>query len=293
MSPASVAPGARLLGAHFSVAGGLHHAIEDARRHRAGAVQIFTRNNNRWAAKPLADEEIAAWREALERTPLATMVHDSYLINLASGDGALYRKSVDAFHAEAERCDALGIERLVFHPGSHLGAGESRGLKRVAAALDTVRDRLGHRRVRFVLENTAGQGTNLGWRFEHLAEIVARVEDPGGLGVCLDTCHLLAAGYDLRTPEGYAAVMDELDQTVGIERVVAFHLNDSKKDLGSRVDRHETIGKGFLGTMPFRLLLTDARFHGVPKVLETPKKDDGDRRNLALLRRLARLPRPA
>jgi deoxyribonuclease-4 len=275
------------------VAGGLHHALEDARRHRAGAVQIFTRNNNRWAAKPLADEEIAAWKEALVRTPVETLVHDSYLINLASADPALYRKSVDAFHAEAERCAALGIERLVFHPGAHLGEGESRGLRRVARALDTVRDRLGHRRVRFVLENTAGQGTNLGWRFEHLAEVFERVEDPAGLGVCLDTCHLLAAGHDLRTPEGYRAVFAEFDRVVGLRHVVAFHLNDSKRELGSRVDRHENIGKGYLGNVAFRMLLTDGRFHDVPKVLETPKKDDGDRRNLALLRRLARLPRPA
>jgi deoxyribonuclease-4 len=237
--------------------------------------------------KPLPVDAIHAWKAALRDSPMETMAHDSYLINLASPDPALHRKSRQSFLDEARRCAALGIPFLVFHPGAHMGRGETSGLDRIARALDWTDRRLGGAPVTLLLENTAGQGTNLGWRFEHLAHILERVRRPERVGVCIDTCHLLAAGYDFRTEPGYRSVFGELDRRVGIERVRAFHLNDSKGDLGCRVDRHENIGKGHVGSRAFRLLLQDPRFAGVPKVLETPKAGGMDRRNLALLRRLA------
>jgi deoxyribonuclease-4 len=276
------------LGAHMSIAGGLENAIHEAVAVQASALQIFSRNNTQWAMRPIDEGTAARWREALAAHPMPTLVHDSYLINLASPDDVLYRRSRQSFLEEAMRCVVLGIPALIFHPGSHLGSGESRGLGRIARALDWVDRRLGSAPVRLLLENTAGQGTNLGHRLEHLAWILERVKRPERLGVCIDTCHLLAAGYDFRTPAGYASVFGEIDRLLGPGTVRAFHLNDSRKDLGSRVDRHEHIGKGFVGRKAFRMLLTDPRFREVPMVLETPKRGDMDRRNLALLRRLAR-----
>ncbi len=276
----------------MSIAGGLHLAVERGAEHRATALQIFSRNSNQWAMKPIPDEAVARWREALAAHPMTVMVHDSYLINLASPEQALWEKSWRAFVDEALRCARLGIPFLVFHPGAHVGSGEAAGLDRIAAALDRTDAELGDAPVTLLLENTAGQGSSLGNRFEHLAGVFERVRRPERLGVCLDTCHLLAAGYDFRGPAGYARVTAELDRTVGLSRVRAFHLNDSKKGLGSRVDRHEHIGKGHVGTTAFRLIMTDPRFAGVPKVIETPKAGDMDRRNLALLRRFASMPRP-
>lgn len=278
-----------LLGAHMSISGGLHNAIFEAARLHCNALQIFSRNSNQWAMKPLTDEMVAAWSEAITAHPMVTMVHDSYLINLASPDPVLYDRSRKAFLEEALRCETLGIPFLVFHPGSHMGEGEARGLDRIARALDWVDRRLGAAKVTLLLENTAGQGTNLGFRFEHLAWIRDRVKNPERLGVCIDTCHLLAAGYDFRTDAGYAEVFSECEAVMGTRTVKAFHVNDSKRELGSRVDRHENIGKGHVGSRAFRLLMQDPRFQKVPKVLETPKADDMDRRNLALLRRLASL----
>ena len=278
-----------LLGAHMSIAGGLHRAVERGAEVRATALQVFTRNNTRWAMKPLAPDAVRDWKAALRAAPMEVMAHDSYLINLASPDPALYRKSRHSFLEEALRCATLGIPYLVFHPGAHMGRGETAGLDRIARALDWTDRRLGGAPVALLLENTAGQGTNLGWRFEHLARILARVKRPERLGVCIDTCHLLAAGYDFRSEAGYRSVFADLDRTVGLDHVRAFHLNDSKGDLGCRVDRHENIGKGFVGSRAFRLLLQDPRFARAPKVLETPKAEGMDRRNLALLRRLASL----
>lgn len=282
-----------LLGAHMSIAGGLHLAALRGADVRCTALQIFSRNSNQWAAKSLADEEIALWKETLASHPMATMVHDSYLINLASPDDALYEKSREAFLAEAHRCVALGIPRLVFHPGAHMGAGEEAGLDRVARALDWVDERLGGAPVTLLVENTAGQGSSLGHSLEHLEGLLERVRRPALLGFCIDTCHLLAAGYDFRDAEGYRAVFAEFDRRIGVEHIRAFHLNDSKKALGSRVDRHEHIGRGFVGNPAFARILHDPRFRRVPKVLETPKTDDMDRKNLALLRRLASLPPPS
>ena len=278
----------------MSISGGLQNAVYAGAELRATALQIFSRNSNQWAMKPLTAEAVRLWKDAQRSHPMTTMVHGSYLVNLASPDEGLYRRSRQAFLDEAFRCNALEIPYLVFHPGAHMGSGEDRGLARIARALDWVDRRLGSAPVTLLLENTAGQGTSLGCRFEHIARIRERLRNPERVQVCLDTCHLLAAGYDFRADAGYPRVMDEFDRLVGTSTVRAFHLNDSKKDLGSRVDRHEHIGKGYVGSRAFRLLLQDPRFTAVPMVLETPKSGDMDRRNLALLRRLAsmKLPEP-
>jgi deoxyribonuclease-4 len=277
------------LGAHWSIAGGLHCALEEAARYRAGAVQIFSKTSGQWAAKPLTPEAVQLFRDTQSRLgPFETAVHDSYLINLGSPDPELLEKSFRAFVHEIERCEALGIPRLVFHPGSHLGEGESACLKRIAASMKKALRSTRGFQTRLLIENTAGQGSNVGYRIEHLEELLVRVDD-ARVRVCIDTCHLLAAGYDYRTDQGYADVRGELERRVGLERIDWFHLNDSKKECGSRVDRHEHIGKGFVGAPAIARILRDPAFRKVPMVLETPKTSNGDRRNLALLRRLSRV----
>lgn len=278
------------LGAHWSIAGGLHLALEEAARYRAGAVQIFSKTSGQWAAKPLTPEAVRLFRETQARLgPFETAVHDSYLINLGSPDPALLEKSFRAFVNEIERCEALGIPRLVFHPGSHLGEGESACLKRIASSMKKALLATPGFTTRLLIENTAGQGTNVGYRIEHLEELLVRVDDANRVRVCIDTCHLLAAGYDYRTDQGFADVRGDLQQRVGLERIDWFHLNDSKKECGSRVDRHADIGKGFVGTAAIGRILRDPVFRNVPMVLETPKIDQGDRRNLSVLRRLSRI----
>ncbi|MFA5515918.1 MAG: deoxyribonuclease IV [Desulfuromonadales bacterium] len=284
----TIEPPALLIGAHMSIAGGLPLAFRRGEELGCAAMQVFTKNANRWQGKPLAEEEVGAFRLAWKSSPIGPVIaHDSYLINLAAPDEDVWRKSIAAFADEMHRCAALGIPYLVMHPGAHLGTGESVGLARIAAAFRRLFDE-GPAGVTVLLENTAGQGSYLGGRFEHLAQIMEQV--PGGhFGVCFDTCHALAAGYDLSTAEGYAAVMDEFDRRIGIPLLSAFHLNDAKKGLGSRVDRHEHIGRGAIGHAGFRALMRDERFRAVPKILETPKGDDTtwDRMNLATLRQLA------
>jgi len=240
-----------------------------------------------WRARPLSELEIAGFREGLKECRIQTTVsHDSYLINLGSHEPVTLQKSLDAFADEIERCEQLGIPFLVFHPGSHVGAGEAVGLQRIVDSLNAVLDRKPKYKTQVLLENTAGQGSNLGYRFEHLAEILAKTENPNRLGVCLDTCHLFASGYDLRTRSTYEATLREFDAIVGLSRVKAFHLNDSKKSLGSRVDRHENIGKGELGLEPFRFLLNDPRFACLPMLLETPGGNEAYRIDLSTLRSL-------
>ncbi len=276
------------LGAHMSIAGGLHLACERGRELGCDAIQIFVKNERQWAARPLADAEADRFKEARRACGIRTaFAHGTYLVNLASSDDALWRKSVDAFSGEIERCEKLGLAHLVIHPGSPGGAGEGAGIGIVAKALDEAHRRTRGYAVRVLLETTAGQGTTLGWRFEQLRAILDRVKEPERLGICLDTCHVFAAGYDLSAPEGYERTFDEFDRLLGLRNLRAFHLNDSKQGPGSRVDRHEHIGRGRIGRAAFRRLMRDPRFRDVPKVLETPKEGDMDAVNLRILRGMA------
>jgi deoxyribonuclease-4 len=272
----------------MSIAGGFPQAVARARSVEATALQVFVKSSNQWAARPFADGEIAAYRQASREAGLErhTLAHASYLINLASPDPVLWEKSVAAFDVELSRCEALGIPWLVVHPGSHVGSGVDAGMARVASALDRVGTRGGAFTAGVLLETTAGQGSTLGARFEELGEILRRVKGPLRVGICFDTCHALAAGYEIRSASAYDETMSALDRAVGLERVHGFHLNDSKGDLGCRRDRHEHIGRGKVGLEAFRLILADARFRDVPMVLETDKGDDlaEDRVNLAALR---------
>ena len=275
-----------LLGAHMSVAGGHALAIERATAFSMTACQIFTKNANQWNAKPIAPDAAESFRARVEASEIGFVVaHDSYLINLASPDEALWQRSIAAFGDELQRCDQLGVPWLVTHPGAHMGTGVDEGVGRVASALNRHFDELPDLNVTVLLETTAGQGTSLGRSFEELAMILALVEDQTRVGVCFDTCHVFAAGYDIRDAEVYATTMQAFEDSIGLERLRVFHLNDSKKGLGARVDRHAHVGEGELGTEAFRLLLNDQRFAGHPGILETPKGDDGeeDRRNLATL----------
>jgi deoxyribonuclease IV len=276
------------------VAGGLVRAAENGRAIGAEAIQIFTRNQRQWAARAVAPQEALAFRAAMAQSGIALVVaHGSYLINLASPDAAQRSRSMDAFAAELERCQALGVERLVFHPGAHLGTGEDAALSAIAASLDDVLGRGPGAGVRPLVEVTAGQGTSVGHRFEHLAEILSRARRGDRLGVCLDTCHLFAAGYDIATPRGYEASLRSFDRIVGLSRVGAVHLNDAKRGLGSRLDRHAAVGHGCLGLAAFRRILNDPRLAGVPMLVETPGPLARWKRELALLKRLRGLRRSA
>lgn len=280
-----------LFGAHMSIAGGCHNALLAAQAHGCESVQLFTKNANQWNAKALDEEAVRTFRKTLRQTRLRLpMAHDSYLINLASPDDLLYRRSIEAFIIEMERAERLGVRYLVTHPGAARDAGETFGLRRVAVALNEVQRRCRKFRVQILLETTAGQGSSLGHRFEHLASILKLVDQPERLGVCFDTCHVFAAGYALAPVKEYRATMRSFERTVGLKRLRAFHVNDSRKQQGSRVDRHAHIGRGCLGLEPFRLLVNDRRFRDRPMILETPKEDAGDndmdRVNLCVLRGL-------
>lgn len=274
----------------MSIAGGMARAAERAYVVGCTALQVFTKSSNQWAAKPLDPDDVEAFHLLREEYGIRrTIAHNSYLINLASPDPALWKRSKDAFVLELERCRALGIGNLVFHPGAHMGEGEEKGIARVATALNRIHDQTPGIGVHSTLEVTAGQGSCLGHRFEHLAEIIDQVEDKARMAVCLDTCHLLAAGYDIRTEKAYRATMRRLNATVGIDRVQAIHVNDSKKGLGSRVDRHECIGQGEVGEEAFRCLLNDRRLRKAVMVLETPKGEDEVKGDAENLRRLVAL----
>lgn len=275
----------------MSIAGGYYKAVEIARRCGCECVQLFTKNSNQWRAKPILDDEAARFRATLKELSIGhPIAHNSYLINLASPDDALWRRSIDAFVVELKRAEQLGLAYVVTHPGASLSSGEQQGLKRIAAALDDIHAETRGIKPRILLETTAGQGSCLGCRFEHLADILGRVHHPERLGVCVDTCHIFAAGYPLATTRQYRATMKKLATIVGLEQVKAFHLNDSKRECGSRVDRHEHIGKGHLGLEPFRHLLNDARFEHVPMYLETPKGTaDGEELDVVNLRTLRSL----
>ncbi len=288
------------LGAHLSIAGGLPRAVDRAVATRCEALQIFTKSAGQWRARVLPEDEIVLFRRRVADTGIHPVVaHNSYLINIAAAAPALREQSQAALLEEYDRADALGLQGLVMHPGSYTTGSEAEGIRLIASGLRTLLRARPRAAPLILLEHTAGQGTNLGHRFEHLAEILALVDGSPRVGVCLDTCHLLTAGYDICSEEGYVHTFRELDRLVGLDRIKVFHLNDSKKPCGSRVDRHEHIGKGCLGLEPFRRILTDPRFAGLPMLLETPKLDTPesrrksdvdpwDARNLRTLRRLMR-----
>ena len=284
-------------GAHMSVNGGLARAVARAVLHDCGALQIFTKNASQWRSAPLADAQVLDFRRAVDAAELASVVsHASYLINLGTADPALRQKSLDALADEVDRAEALGLAGVVLHPGSATTRSPDEALAAVSEGLRDVLRARPSGSTRIFIENTAGQGTALGARFEDLAAILDGAEGHPRLGICLDTCHLLAAGYDIATPAGYASTFELFTRVVGRDRLAVFHLNDSKKPLGSRVDRHEQIGQGCIGLEPFGWLVNDPRFAGLPMILETPKADavgsgpvalDAfDQANLDALRRL-------
>jgi deoxyribonuclease IV len=255
--------------------------------------RLLTKNNNQWRAKPLTDDDADRFRDALARTGIQKpCAHDSYLINLGSPKHDVRQKSIDAFVIELERAEMLGLLGVVMHPGSFLDSSEEEGLQKIVDGLDIALEQTDGQAVEVWLETTAGQGTNLGHRFEHLAYLIDNVADNSRLGVCVDSCHIFAAGYAITTPSEYKQTMAEFDSLVGIDRIRAFHLNDSKKEFGSRVDRHEHIGQGHLGLEPFRHIVNDPRFAELPMYLETPKGkkgDEFDQMNLKALRGLSAL----
>lgn len=281
-----------MFGSHLSIAGGMHNALLKAEELGLESVQVFTKNQQQWKVKPLEPPAIDQWKQHLKRLRFRkTVSHDSYLINLAAPDETIWRKSTDLFVEELTRCEQLGIPYLVTHPGAHCGQGEQAGLTRIVAALDAIHAMLPVIRTITCLEITAGQGSCLGHRLEHLAEIIARVKQPKRLGVCLDTAHLFAAGYDFRGRH-YDTLMKQVEKTVGLKRVKVLHFNDSKKPLGSRVDRHEHIGRGHIGLEGFKPWMRDKAWADVPKILETPKEKnergrEWDEVNLEALRSLA------
>jgi len=275
------------LGAHCSTAGGMVNAVRQGLELECEAIQVFTRNQRQWTPKPLADEQVREFREEGESAGylVDAVSHASYLINLCALDDAILEKSRIAFEDEIRRCGTLGIPYLCIHPGSHLKAGEEAGLVGIAESLKLALKATKGVKVTVLLENTAGQGTNLGYRFEHLGELLRLVKSKR-LGVCIDTCHMFAAGYDLRTKKAYEASMTELDDVVGVEQVRAFHLNDSKFECGKKRDRHENIGEGEIGKTGFKLLVNDDRFASLPGLLETPGGPEGYANNLRTLRRM-------
>jgi deoxyribonuclease IV len=281
--------GGPLLGAHMSIAGGVGNALLAGKRVNCDAVQIFTKSSRQWASRPYTREEIAQFEINRKETGIATVIaHDSYLLNLGSPDPALRSRSIAAFIDEFERCELLAVSNLIAHPGAHVDAGEAEGIKTIAKSLDEVHKACPGYKAKITLEITAGQGSNLGYRFHQIGSIMDAIHESDRLRVCFDTQHAFAAGYDLRTREGYERTFSEFDEAIGLDRLAAFHLNDSKKEFNSRVDRHEHIGKGFIGVAGFALLMNDQRFWGLPMCLETPKGPDlnEDRENLALLRSL-------
>lgn len=281
-----------LIGAHFSIAKGLHHALYTAQAYGCRTLQIFTKNANTWKERHVDDQAIALFQKAKRNTGIVEIAaHTSYLINLASPDSKKHRMSCAALEAELARSAALGIPYVVLHPGAHMGKGEKAGICRIAQSINTIFERVPTPVPRLLLETTAGQGSGLGHSFEQLAAIIDRVEQPSRMGVCMDTCHMFAAGYDLRSVKAYQNTIDTFDAVVGLKRLHAIHLNDAKKDLGSRVDRHEHLGRGFIGRRAFALFMNDSRFDDIPKIIETEKESEGkdwDQINLGLLRSLVK-----
>lgn len=274
-----------LIGAHTSAAGGLHNALLQGKSIGANTIQLFTCNHRRWENKDLRQEEIDLWKKTLQETGFRKiMSHDSYLINLGAPDPIILEKSRNAFKAEASRCVSLGIDYLNFHPGSAIEDSVENCLDRIAESLLLMKEIIIDGPTLLVLEVTAGQGSSVGYLFEHIAHIMDKVGGKIPLGVCIDTCHIFAAGYDIRTAEGWEKTLDEFDRIVGLANLKAFHLNDSLKDLGSRVDRHAQLGEGKIGIESFQFLMTSPRTQLIPKYLETPGGPEFWEKEIKLLR---------
>jgi len=273
----------------MSISGGLYHALLAGQTVGCSAIQLFSKSSNQWGAKPLDPSDIAQFKKTREETGIwPAMIHAAYLINLCTPKPDGWQKAVDALYLEMERAEALSVPYLVLHPGAHVGSGEEAGIARAAEALNAVHQRSAGFQLKILIELTAGQGSCIGHRFEHVGKIFDQTHASDRMGVCLDTAHVFAAGYDMRTKEGYEETMTLFDQQIGLKRLLAFHLNDCKKDLGCHVDRHEHIGQGKMGLGPFSHLMNDPRFIGLPMILETPKEEnlEEDRMNLAALRGL-------
>ena len=281
-----------LIGAHMSISGGVYNAIEAGDALNCRALQIFTKNSNQWKAKALTEDDIEKFSQAREASSIRAYVgHVGYLINVASPREDIYKKSVESLTDEIIRADRLGLSDLVMHPGAHLKEGEEYALRKIADSLNRIIDATPDITTRLALETTAGQGTNVGYKFEHIAEIIDMVENKARLSVCFDTCHVFAAGYELRNKKDFDATFRKFDEIIGLDYLTVFHVNDSKKPFASRVDRHEHLGEGELGLEPFKFLMWDKRFTEIPKILETPKGDDpkaSDSRNLDILRGFAK-----
>lgn len=277
-----------ILGAHCSIAGGFHKAAEAGKWIGCDAIQIFSRSPRMLRdTKPITEAEVSPWRQSLATNRIkAVTIHSNYLINLCSPKKRLLRVAREAFVEEMERAQILGVKHLVFHPGAHMGKGEAKGMTLVAESLDACIEGADAQDVVLCLENTAGGGSSVGHKFEHIRTIIDKSRHPDRLAVCLDTCHTFAAGYDIRTRSGYENVMNHIDEVLGLERLQAFHLNDSKGGVRSHTDRHEHIGKGKIKKDAFRFLVNDARFADCPGLLETPGEDPDFKRNLKVLRSL-------
>ncbi len=275
-------------GAHVSTAGGIYTAPVRGEKLQCDAIQVFTKNQMRWKAKPISDEDAALFKKAFaESRANHVMTHDSYLINLGSKEDDKLEKSREAFLDEIQRCHQLDIPYLIFHPGSHTGAGERFALDRIAQSVNWAHESSKQTDVITLLEIAAGQGTNVGYTFEHLMDMIENITDKDRVGICLDIAHMFAAGYDMRTKSTYEATWKEFEQTIGLQWLKTFHINDSKKELGSKVDRHDNLGQGLIGLDAFRMLFNDERFSGIPMVLETPGGEKWYKKNLQLMRKLA------
>ena len=278
-------------GAHESIAGGVEKSILRGQQATCDTIQIFNKSSNQWRAKELKTEEIDEFFRLIEETGVTVATsHTSYLINIASPDPVLNDKSLEALKVEMERCELLKIPNLVMHPGSHVGTGEEAGMDRIVKNINRLFDELSGNNICLLLETTAGQGSHLGYRFEELAYMIDRVEDKSKIGVCLDTCHIFAAGYPISKPKEYKETIKKFDDLIGLDRLRIIHMNDSKKEFGSRKDRHEHIGKGEIGLEAFRNFVNDKRLKAVPMILETPKGEDlkDDIENLKVLRGLVK-----
>ena len=277
-----------LLEAHLSIAKGLHHALYKAKAYGCTVLQIFTKNANTWKERTLAQDEIDRFDQARKKTGIIEIAsHASYLINLATFERKKHDMSCNALVNEMVRSSALGIPFVVLHPGAHMGKGEKQGIEKIADSINDIFEQTHGIKTRLLLETTAGQGSGIGYIFEQLAAIMKKIENKNRFGICLDTSHIFAAGYDIRTKESYLKTIKAFDMIIGIKNLFVIHLNDSKKALGSRVDRHEHIGEGYIGMNLFKLLMNDRRFRDVPKIIETPKlkgRRDADKMNLKRLR---------